>query len=61
MMTKRERRCFKRLVDGKSLPDFACLCGMADKGWVSISGGSDDMEIKPTEAGDAVYRGSTAA
>lgn len=54
-MSKRERRCFKRLIDGKSLPDFACLCAMADKGWVTISGGSDDMIIKPTDAGRYRY------
>ena len=59
-MSKRERKCFQRLIDGKSIPDFACLCRMESKGWVTIKGGSDDMNIHPTEAGYQAYRGDAS-
>lgn len=44
-------RMLRRHQERKSLPDFDAVCVAADRGYITMTGPSDDIEIKITDKG----------
>lgn len=50
-LSPRLLKCLKRIEAKKSLPDFGGVCILESKGYITMTGPSDDIDMQITEKG----------